>query len=260
MATKTKTREVAKKKNTDVSALFDGGATGLENVTSSDVKLPIITILQDLSPQVKKTKPEFIEGAEVGEICNPAVGDTFEEITFLPCAYKMNILEWLPNRNGLVTSHGSDRSILSRCEPDPQTGKPTLKNGNIIMEHAEWYILNLTANKTGRRELMSLTWSQMNPSRKLMTAITNEQLELPSGETVQAPLWFRTWKATTAPKTAKNGKDISMIWVFSPGKPVLEYDKTGDLLQAAKNFHKVVMSGEVTGDHQDEPITDEDSF
>jgi hypothetical protein len=245
------------KKSEVVDMSIFEGETGLENVTSNDCKLPILSILQDLSPQVKKNKPEYIEGAEIGNICNATIGDVFEEVHFLPCAYKMNILEWLPNRGGLVQMHGSDRSILSKCEPNPETGKPTLPNGNIVMEHAEWYILNLTAN--GRQEFMSLTWSQMNPSKKLMTAIRSERIQLESGDNIQAPLWFRTYKATAAERVSAKG-DASLVWVFKPDVPVLQHDPSGSLVTSARDFNKLVHEGQVKTQADDPSNIDDDTM
>ena len=42
---------------------------GFEEVTSSDLQIPFLRIIQALSPQLKKSDAAFIEGAGQGDIC-----------------------------------------------------------------------------------------------------------------------------------------------------------------------------------------------
>jgi tetratricopeptide (TPR) repeat protein len=61
---------------------------GLENVTSRDLIIPRLTIIQALSPQVKSNKPEYIAGAKVGDICDVSTGELFDPpLIFLPVHY-----------------------------------------------------------------------------------------------------------------------------------------------------------------------------
>ena len=71
----TKTKAVTKKETQLPAYMKEGGNRGSENVTSQDVMLPRIDIIQDMSPQHKKTKPEYIEGAEVGMLFNTLTMD-----------------------------------------------------------------------------------------------------------------------------------------------------------------------------------------
>lgn len=48
----------------------NGTGAGNENVGASDMLIPRLKLLQDLSPQLKKSKPEYIEGAQAGMIFN----------------------------------------------------------------------------------------------------------------------------------------------------------------------------------------------
>ncbi len=99
---------------------FQGGDTGLENVTGRDLLIPRITILQDLSPQVKKNKPEFIEGAEIGDFCDTAAGEVFKEMLLLPCYFAVINLEWAPRATGkgLIANHGTSREIFKDSRQD----------------------------------------------------------------------------------------------------------------------------------------------
>ncbi len=61
---------VAKKKKTDVSTDVMDDILGMAgegaSFDSSEMQIPFIRVLQALSPQLNKKKPEYIEGAEQG--------------------------------------------------------------------------------------------------------------------------------------------------------------------------------------------------
>ena len=68
-------KEVAVKEETslvldDRPDWMKDGNRGSEEVSSNDITLPRLQIIQDLSPQHKKNKPEYIDGAEVGDFFN----------------------------------------------------------------------------------------------------------------------------------------------------------------------------------------------
>src|SRR4051812_21319875 len=72
-----------------------------------DNVVPLIYILQALSPQVQKKKEEYVEGAEPGYIwfrgTKKVVGE--EGIAVVPCYYSKVWIEWMPNRGGFVARH-----------------------------------------------------------------------------------------------------------------------------------------------------------
>ena len=61
---------------------------GFEEVTSSDIQIPFLRIIQALSPQIKKTDSEFIEGASQGDIFNTVTQEVYkadEGVLVVPC-------------------------------------------------------------------------------------------------------------------------------------------------------------------------------
>src|SRR3989304_975795 len=80
----------------------------MENVGIGDLLVPRLTIIQDLSPQRKPNKAEFISGAETGIVCDVGTGDLFPDgVLFLPVYYRNDYLEWAPRSTGkgLVAVH-----------------------------------------------------------------------------------------------------------------------------------------------------------
>src|SRR5687768_7785475 len=130
----------------DFSA-FDGLSTGFENVTSKDLLIPRLTILQGLSPQVTEGKAEFDPNARVGEIYDVGLQERFPEgVLFIPVHYTKQWLQWAPRASGkgLKEVHTTDE-IMNETTPDDK-GRPTLSNGDYIVETAQIYGINVTAD------------------------------------------------------------------------------------------------------------------
>jgi hypothetical protein len=123
-------------------------AAGMEDVSSKDVIIPRLTLLQTLSPQLNKKKGEYIEGADIGMICDLGTGDLFpDDLLFLPVHYRKDFLEWAPRSTGkgLIAIH-TDPRVLDTCKKD-EKNKMVLPNGNYIAETAQWFGLNLSAGR-----------------------------------------------------------------------------------------------------------------
>lgn len=223
---------------------------GLENVTSSDLIIPRLTILQDLSPQLKKKRPEYIEGAAPGMFCDVGTGELFEELHILPVFYAKLYLEWAPrgsSQRGPVHNYGTDSSIMSKTklvEDEKGSKKPMLPNGNLIAETATYFLLNLSAR--GRRSFLPMTSTQLGSSKRWMMQITNERVKRSDGSEFQPPIYYRSWIARAAEDQRPKGDFFG--WAFTPGKTVLEIDPTKKLLEEAKEFYAQAQLGNVRGD------------
>jgi hypothetical protein len=87
----------------------------------ADNLVPLIYLLQPLSPQVMKGDPARIEGAEAGDIWlrnaeNPIVKGE-DGMIFQPCHFWKDIVEWIPDRGGFVGRHDIS------CLPSISQGK-----------------------------------------------------------------------------------------------------------------------------------------
>lgn len=220
------------------------GPTGFENVSAKDVLIPRINIIQKMSPQIEKGRPEYIQGAEYGDFCDTGTGEAFKELVVVPCFFAMNYLEWAPRTSGkgLVHNHGTDASILANTKPDEKR-RMTLPNGNYIAETATWYVLNLSANR--RRSFIPLTSTGLKHSRRWMTLLTSERVMTPAGERLP-PLWYRAWNISTIDE--QNAEGSWKSWKFTPSDPILQLDPSKALLREAKEFNEQISKGLVKGD------------
>lgn len=222
-----------------VDESFDGysGGEGFEHATARDVIIPRLAILQALSPQLTKTKPEYIEGASAGMFCDTGTGDLFEDsVEIIPCFFARVYLEWHPRKSGkgLAKNHGTDASILEQCTPDDK-GRMILPNGNYVAETATYYFINVSAGN--RRGFVPLTSTQLKAARRWMTLLTAEKLQRADGSMFTPPIFYRSWKASVVPHSNAEGDWFG--WKFEPSRTILELDPSKALLAEAKEFYQM---------------------
>lgn len=232
---------------TDASAMMESMiGVGLENVTANDVLIPRINILQALSPQLQKSKPEFIADAEQGDFCDTGTGEIFRgSITVIPVFFARVYLEWAPRASGkgLIKNHGTDRSILDHTKVDDKN-RNVLPNGNYIAETASFYVLNVSAGM--RRSFIPLASTQLRAARRWMTMITAQRLTATNGREFTPPIFYRAWEAS--PVEQSNAEGNWYGWKFDPSTPVPEMEDAAAILAECKHFHEQCRDGLVTGD------------
>lgn len=224
---------------------IDVGGTGFENVTASDLLIPRLTILQGLSPQVSRGKPEYDENAKVGDIYDVGLQERFPEGVEVVCAhYTKAWLEWAPRQTGkgLVAIHESG-AIMDETERNA-TNQPTLANGNLIAETAQFYCLNLTT-KERRKSFIPMASTQLKKARRLLTLATGEKVMM-NGTEVTPPLFWRSYFLTTVPES--NAMGNWMGWKIERGPQLVERPDYRTILTEIKEFRKAVAEGRARGD------------
>jgi len=242
MTKTTKGKAVAKASNTSLSAsqmdqMAGFANKGMESVGVGDVIMPRLSILQDLSPQVSTRKPEYIEGAEVGQILNVATAEVVDDIVVIPCVYKRHNIEWKPNRGGFVNDHGEDETMLNECTRDDK-GFDVHPNGNIIIPTATWYCIDLFGNQL----IIPMSRTQLKPSRQWMSYATSEKLDHPEKGKFTPPLFYRSYHLSTVIRD--DGDNSWFVWNVKKGKTILEMNDP-DLMAAAIRFEQMLSAGEV---------------
>src|SRR5687768_6899489 len=228
----------------DFSA-FDSGDTGFENVTSKDLIIPRLTILQGLSPQVTQGKPEFDPNAKVGDVYDVGLQERFPNgVVFIPVLYSKAYLEWAPRNSGkgLQGIHNDDR-ILDETEDD-EKGRPTLKNGNYIVETAQLYGINVTA--AFRKCFLPMSSTQLKKARRLLTLATSEKLPRADGSFFTPPLYYRSYRLTTVPESNNEGNWKG--WKIERDKALNELPNWKEHLQDITQFRESLLKGEAKGD------------
>jgi hypothetical protein len=224
---------------TEVSSFESMAGEGLDNVTARDLLVPRITLLQSLSPQLNAQKPNFIKDAKVGDICDVAMEELFAApLIVVPVHYVKQWLEWKPKRAGLAAIH-NDESILEKCTKDDK-GKQFLPNGNVVIETAQFFVLNL--NALGRRSFIPLASSQLKNARKWLTKATDIKLPRKSGEgTYTPPFFYMSYALSVVNESNAEGDWAG--WKVEVHKPIGELEGSADIFDEAVKFREQVVSG-----------------
>lgn len=220
----------------------DDAGAGNENLTSKDIAIPYISILQALSPQCTKGGPDYIKGAEPGFFFQNVNLITWDPekapLMIVPCAFDRVINEWIPRDagGGLVGIHPVNTPLLREAKPNDK-GVPTLPNGHNLIDTATHYVLYLSP-VTGKFEpaVISMKSSGLKKSR-LWNSLLTQQL-IPNTEK-PAPRWLYQWEFRTVLETG-NGNSWFNFEIARGGLV------NGETYKAAKKLYEGWKAGGVT--------------
>ncbi len=258
----TKKKDVATKSdNLPASPIdqFDTGSTGLEDVGSDDLLIPRLSILQGLSPQIKPSKPEYIQGAKDGDICDVGMGEVFPDgVLFLPVMFQKVWVRWSPRETGkgLVEIY-HDEEIASETtrnidDEGVPTGPPTFANGDILNTTFQFFGLNLSAGR--RRCFIPMTSVMLKRGRRWVSWSTSEKLQRADGSEFTPPFYYRTYKLSTVPESNSKGDWNTWNIERSVSLPELntveghESPPWQNIMEDAKDFLETLNDGKAKAD------------
>jgi hypothetical protein len=143
------------------------GNAGSEDVGVKDMVLPRVDVLQALSPQIKKSDPNYIEGAEQGQIFNTVTGEMYgSSVTFVPVLFRKEYVVWK------LRKAGGGFCGAFKDEMDANTFRSQLPNPDdheTVESHQHFAIL--LTNHGPEEAVLSMTKSKLKVSRALNTLI-----------------------------------------------------------------------------------------
>jgi hypothetical protein len=189
---------------------------GLEDVRQSDLSLPLIKLLQALSPETRRTDPLYLEGAAEGRWLDALRREVFDEFLFVPVRYQTRYVEWKTRKDGggLVQDHGLDDSILRNCTSD-EVGRYMTDSGHEVIPSPTFYGLVVgMIPKIGQppivcnnRAVVSMTGTQAKVARRWLNSITS--IQIPSktnpGSYYTPPMFAGTYKLGSIPQSNDQG-------------------------------------------------------
>ena len=212
---------------------------GRGNMSAQDMAIPYITILQALSPQVKKG-PNKIPDAEEGDIFNTVSQEVWggnEGIRVVPCAFNRQYVEWQQRESGggWVASHNDD-SILNKCNRNDR-GQDVLPNGNLIVMTNYHYCLLLDDNENiVDRAVIAMSSTQLKKSRRWNSMMTSIMVPGKDGN-FNPPMFSHQYHLST--EHEDNSKGDWYGWIIS-NKGMLTNAAT---YNAAKQFAIDISKG-----------------
>jgi hypothetical protein len=175
---------------------FSGqGRMGFENMRAEDMVMPRVAIAQAMSPQVTKSKPEYIKGLEPGMFFNTLTGDIYgEEIVISPITYFQTRYFFAPR--------GSAQNILCFTRILDEQGRliegPLHPQGCDTCPHSRWltepradgskkpdctlfynYLLAIFHEGNIEPAVLSLKSKNMKPAKKLNSNVLLRRPDLP---------------------------------------------------------------------------------
>lgn len=179
---------------------------GLESLGYSekaeDNLVPIMSLLQDQSAEVKRNHPRQMEGALAGnflirslkKLINVAGTEDARPLPVIPCGFQHMWVQWRgePGEGQVITQYPfDDRPAEAEEKPDPQNEDRTIwymPNGDRLVDTRYWYCLahidgnwgQVVIPMAGTQHTVSRTWNNLQRA-----------LRLPNG--AKAPAWFRMY-------------------------------------------------------------------
>jgi hypothetical protein len=248
-----------KKESLPAISMFEEDAhKGMEQMGADDFALPFIRILGDLSPQVKKSKAEYIEGARPGMLFNTVskkLYDGEKGVQVIPCYYKREYVEWTDRGEGSgapVAVHPANTDLLNQVQRDGM-GKDRLPNGNYLENTASYYVIVLSDDGSAETALITMKSTGLKTSRQWNSMISSIKLQGKNGLFTPA-MYSHTYHLTTVERS--NNKGTWNTWSIEKVGPV----EDAAVYKQAKEFADSVSKGDVQAKHSSEESEDKVPF
>lgn len=225
-------------------SMEDMGGAGFENVNETrDILIPRVTILQALSPQMQKSKPEYLPNARPGDICDTATGEIFAQpLRAVVVDYVVSYLEWAPRNSskGLVAIY-QDGSALPVTRPD-ERGRQVTEQGNLLVESRQFFCL--LPDNGNRRVFIPMSSTQAKKAKRWITTMRAERrIHSKTGQEYNPPLFYRSHLLSSFNESNAEGSWEG--WRIEPSVEVEKLPTSKATMKAIAEFYTVLKSGQV---------------
>jgi hypothetical protein len=230
--------------------IADAGA-GL-STSADDNIVPFIVLLQDMSPEVKKRDPNYVEGAEAGMYMNKAskqlyAGDrSMAERTGLPqlefqhCILDKCVVEWIPRLDGggfIARHQDPNKTIWKNADGSHDLIETRYHFGNIVNDgnpRPAVLAFSSTGHTTSRQWMTTMNEFKINDPK------TGQVMRNAQGEPLTLPAWARKYIVGT--KARENKKGSFFVGTVEDGG----FIRDANIRSTGKKLHDAVKSGLVT--------------
>jgi len=144
---------------------------GFEGINNQTMATPFIKLAQDLSPQTKKTKDQFIKGLETGQFFNDSTNEILSTtFDFIVISFERHYICWKPDRAGMV-GYMTVAEATAACVDTTAFGKWKDRDGNDLIEYYTYFGL-IAGKETEGMVIVSLTSSSIKYAKELNRALT----------------------------------------------------------------------------------------
>lgn len=248
----------------------DAGA-GLETTSKEDFAIPMLRVIQKMSPQVDEDAPEYIEDAKPGMLLNTVTMELFngkDGLTFLACAYARTFIRWgargteSAGFKGEVSPEDSAKMVLDG-EVVEHKGLLLfpLEDGTLdkdvcdrLSDTRNWFGLILDEDSgITSQVLLSLSSTQIKKSKQLASNLNAIKVDSKDGK-ITPPTWVNRVTLTTIPEKNDKGSWHGVTFRLDG------FIGSQEVYDAAKDFHDAVASGGVKASYTEEGSETNEKF
>ena len=222
------------------AGVFDGMDSGFEGTSNDTFKTPFIKVLQQLSPELKRNDPKYIEGAQSGQFCNTATNECSDTIEVIVLKIEHALIAWKPNRGGFVGRYGKEEE--SRVVTKMDGLKKWDADGNEVIDTIEFYCLD--ARNPGSVFILPLSTTSLKYAKNFATRM---RLLRVNGK--PAPVsWAGVWKIGTVEERNDKGSWYTIgstpefIRVITMGEKQEQIAPAKDMLKRVEIDYKAIES------------------
>lgn len=206
------------------SYIKSGGNRGSEAVTTEDITIPRIEIMQALSPCLDEKKPEFIDGGKQGHLYNSVTREDYGDMVVVcPVLFRSQFLVWRDRKKG-----GGFRGAYDTAEEAKEAvaGTEDPENWSIIPT-AQNLVLVVHEDGTTEEAMISMARTKMKVSRQwnaLVRINGNDRFS-------------RLYNVFSVDDANSQGQDYKNLGIANAGFPV------ESVYLQAESLYKQVSSG-----------------
>jgi hypothetical protein len=255
-------KEVAKADKGGVPANYEYDSDeGFENISSNDLSIPFLNLLQKTSPEVEN---QTVPGAEPGAILNSVTQEIISGDTgfiFVPVHRDEQWVEWVPRNKGggFVAQHDPSSELVqsliaanngSRMPAKDDEGKRIMfkHNGNEVIE--TYYMYGLILDDAGENvsgfSVMSFASTKIKPFKDWTTSMFMLRVNGKRPPIFANRARIRTTKETRPSGTSYNYsiQAFQSTWINS----LIDPSVGAGILKSAVDFREMILSGTAKAD------------
>jgi len=166
-----------------------------------ELVVPRLKMLQLQSPEAMEGGSQFVPGAKQGMFYNTSSGKLTPGQEGLICCiigHQRQVIEWLPERGGMVKNWGMDEGWKALCDDKQRDAlNPVTREGNIIDKQRSFLIFDVNV-QTGEIDpsFFNMKSTSNRVANQLSTMLTQIRMRLSNGDVITPPYYYFLYKCT----------------------------------------------------------------